>query len=137
MKNNHFNTVLVISCITLVLNNIIFTNLYYSSGGPADVTAISIAYGPEDSRGKLELRYPYGFEIGCGDPTGKANTTWVEGTAKSVSGSAVNVEFPLCASGLKPMSVRYCWRADPCTFNKCPIYTSTINTSPPFVMKLE
>jgi len=103
-----------------------------SKGSSINVTALAIAYGPPDSRGKLQLRYPYGFEIGCVDPS-----TWVEGTAKSVTDAAVNVEFPLCANGLKPMSVRYCWRADPCTFNKCPIYSSATNTSPPFVMDIQ
>ena len=97
--------------------------------------AIAVTFGPPNKRAKLELRYPYGFEVGCGT-SGSAPTQWIEGTAKSVTDSDVNVEFPLCPSPSKPLQVRYCWRTDPCLFGKCPIYSSLTNPSPPFIMNL-
>jgi len=102
------------------------------------LTAVTITYSPPKfAEDKLQLRYPYGFEIACGGTSAKMPLDWVEGTAKSISGNDVNVEFPTCGSGLKPMMVRYCWRTDPCTFGKCPVYSSTANPSPPFMMALE
>lgn len=103
----------------------------------ADISAIAVTFGPPSKIGKLELRYPYGFELGCSDPSGKAPTVWIEGTAKSVTGNDVNVEFPQCTGAAKPMHIRYCWRTDPCIFSKCPIYSSVLNPSPPFIMDLD
>ncbi len=99
----------------------------------ASLTSLSIEFGPPNDKAKLELRYPYGFEVGC---TNTTTSQWVEGTAKSVSGNVVNLEFPLCPTSLKPTKVRYCWRTDPCSSMMCPIYSSFMNTSPPFVMDL-
>lgn len=107
-----------------------------SASPPPNLTAIAISYGPPSNKAKLTLHYPYGFEIGCGDPTGKAVTEWIEGTAKSISGSNVNVEFPMCTGSLKPLSVRYCWRDDPCKPFLCPIYSGFSIPSPPFTMDL-
>jgi hypothetical protein len=101
------------------------------------VYAVSVMFGPASDRGKLQLKYPYGFEVGCVDPSDKTPGQWMEGTVKSVSGSNANVEFPQCLSPLKPMQIRYCWRTDPCTFNKCPLYSSELNPVPPFIMDLE
>jgi len=88
--------------------------LPHRSSTDSNITSVAITYSaPKFPEDKLELRYPYGFEIGCGSAT---SPQWIEGTAKSVMGNDVIVEFPICGSGLKPVSVRYCWRTDPCTF---------------------
>ena len=73
----------------------------------------------------LELRYPYGFELGCSDGT------WMDATATQASGNKVTVAVPSCAAGSKPAALRYCWRTDPCTFKKCPVYSGDL-PSPPF-----
>ena len=52
-----------------------------------------------------------------------------------VEGAQVVVEFPSCPSGAKAVSVRYCWRTDPCTAMKCPVYSDNL-PSPPFMMDL-
>lgn len=101
------------------------------------VSAIAVTFGPPSKFWKLELRYPYGFELGCAASKGKIATQWIEGTAKSVTNNDVNIEFPRCPGTLKPMHIRYCWRTDPCLFSKCPIYSSVTNPSPPFVMDLQ
>ena len=86
------------------------------------------------------LRYPYGFELGCGN-TKNGVSQWIEGTAHNGTGFAqqvANVSFPLCPSQLSPVSIRYCWRTDPCTFKMCPIYSSYWDLpSPPFIMDLQ
>ena len=86
------------------------------------------------SQDKLELRYKYGFELGCGNGTAMASQ-WVEGTAMNVNGQNVQVEFSDCPSQLSPVSIRYCWRTDPCTFKMCPIYAGDL-PAPPFMMDL-
>ena len=100
------------------------------------MTAIAVTYG-NDNRGKLEMRYPYGFEVGCADSAGKTATQWKEGTAKSITDMDVNVEFPPCPKGLEARHIRYCWRQDPCSFSKCPIYSSFETPTPPFMLDLE
>lgn len=88
------------------------------------------------------LRYPYGFELGCGDSKSGASQ-WIEGTARNgtnVINTAANVSFPLCPSPLSPVSVRYCWRTDPCTFKMCPVYVQYYRgdlPSPPFILDLQ
>ena len=111
-------------------------NIYSSTTSGTNLTAISINYGPPKYTGKLFLRYPYGFEVGCGVSNKTPPTLWIEGTAKSISGRNINVEFPMCTGSLKPVSVRYCWRAYPCKFNTCPVYTNNVYPSPPFIMNL-
>lgn len=81
----------------------------------------------------LDLRYKYGFEVGCGNGTGASQ--WIEGTATGVDGDGVHVAFADCPSPLSPVSIRYCWRTDPCTFKKCPVYAGDL-PSPPFTMDL-
>ena len=88
----------------------------------------------------VTLRYPYGFELGCGNSNTGASQ-WIEGTARNGTGfsfEVANISFPLCPASLSPVSVRYCWRTDPCVFKMCPIYSSYLNLpSPPFVMDLK
>ena len=86
------------------------------------------------SKDSLELRYNYGFELGCGNGTTGASQ-WIEGTATAAIGENVQVEFADCPSPLSPVSIRYCWRDDPCTFKMCPIYAGDL-PSPPFMMDL-
>ena len=93
------------------------------------ITYVNVAPG-----GSLELRYPYGFELGCSTTT-SATVQWIEGTATKADGDAVTVQMPSCPSGSKPAMVRYCWRTDPCTFKMCPIYSGDL-PSPPFIMPL-
>ncbi len=113
-----------------------FISLFRASTN-SNITAIAVTYSsPKSAEDKLTLRYPYGFEVGCSSVTKPVDTQWVEGTAKSVTETDVNVEFPPCSNDLKPMMVRYCWRTDPCTFNKCPVYSSMMTPSPPFIMEL-
>lgn len=82
----------------------------------------------------LELKYPYGFEIGCEDPSTN-KMVWISGTAKSVDKLEAVVEFTGCSESSKASMIRYCWRTDPCTFKMCPIYGEDL-PSPPFIMKL-
>ena len=86
------------------------------------------------SKDPLELRYEYGFELGCGNGTAGASQ-WIEGTATAANGESVQVEFADCPSPLSPVSIRYCWRTDPCTFKMCPIYAGDL-PSPPLMMDL-
>ena len=83
----------------------------------------------------LELRYPYGFELGCSTANGTMSQ-WMEGTAMKVDGDSVMVELPECPNGEKAATIRYCWRTDPCTFMKCPIYSGNL-PAPPFIMNLD
>lgn len=87
---------------------------------------------------KLELRWMYGFEIGCVDRTQTDQLQWLEGTIKSVSssGNSVTVEFPKCPIGFNSKMIRYAWRTDPCSFKKCAIYSGSL-PSPPFVMDVQ
>ena len=82
----------------------------------------------------LELHYPYGFELGCVNTMG--NDTWIEGTATSVDTMTSFAEFPSCPTGYTPKMVRYCWRTDPCTFKKCPIYAKDL-PAPPYMLKFQ
>lgn len=94
------------------------------------LTQVAVQYSSVGMGGVgLELRFPYGFELGCD------SGTWIEGTAVKVEGAQVIVEFPSCPSGAKAVSVRYCWRTDPCTAMKCPVYSDNL-PSPPFTMDL-
>ncbi len=62
---------------------------------------------------------------------------WIEGTVvKLAEDNTAVVEFPTCQTGLVGSAVRYCWRTDPCSFKKCPIYSGDL-PSPPFVMNVE
>jgi sialate O-acetylesterase len=89
------------------------------------------------SKDPLELRYKYGFELGCGNGTSTAEASqWIEGTATAANRESVQVEFVDCPSPLSPVSIRYCWRTDPCTFKMCPIYAGDL-PSPPFMMDLQ
>lgn len=97
------------------------------------MTRVSVMY---TSKNPLELKYPYGFEIGClnlFNPYEK--TVWMNGTAKSVDKLEATVEFPACSTSTTASMIRYCWRTDPCTFKMCPIYGKDL-PSPPFIMKL-
>ncbi len=68
---------------------------------------------------------------------GAAITEWVEGTAvKLAEDNTAVVEFPACETGLAGSAIHYCWRTDPCSFKKCPIYSGDL-PSPPFVMNVE
>ena len=81
----------------------------------------------------LKLQHKYGFEVGCA-----ANATasqWIEGTAVGADEDGVHVEFADCPSSFSPVSIRYCWRTDPCTFKMCPVYAGDL-PSPPFMMDL-
>ena len=78
----------------------------------------------------LELRYPYGFETSCDN-----GTSWLEATAVKTAGNAVFIEAPSCPAPAEPTTVRYCWRTDPCTFKKCPIYSGDL-PAPPFIMTM-
>ena len=82
----------------------------------------------------VELKYKYGFEVGCSNAT-KAASQWIEGTAIEANENGLRVEFADCPSPLSPVSIRYCWRTDPCTFKKCPVYAGDL-PSPPFIMDL-
>ena len=99
---------------------------------------MSVHYREEDD---LVLKYPYGFELGCGDDVKSGASQWIEGTARNRTGfifSVTNVSFPLCPSNLSPLSIRYCWRTNPCLFKMCPIYSSYRNLpSPPFVLDIK
>ena len=99
-----------------------------------DLASVMVTYTDISSNG-LELRYPYGFELGCGGGAGGGSVVWVEGTAVKVDGVSVMVEFPACASGTKGVSLRYTWRQDPCTFKMCPVYSNGL-PSPPFILDL-
>ena len=99
--------------------------------GPTEIT---VSYKLQ-SQDPLELRYKYGFELGCGNGTTGASQ-WVEGTATAANGENIQVEFADCPSPLSPVSIRYCWRNDPCTFKTCPIYAGDL-PSPPFMMDLQ
>ena len=84
----------------------------------------------------LELRYSYGFEVGCGTNSTKAlPSQWIEGTAMQVVDEGLLVAFADCPSSTSPEYIRYCWRTDPCTFKKCPVYAGEL-PSPPFILKL-
>jgi len=83
----------------------------------------------------LELRYPYGFELGCATANGTMSQ-WMEGTAMRTDGDSVIVELPDCPSGSKATTIRYCWRTDPCSFMKCPIYSGNL-PAPPFIVNLD
>ena len=99
--------------------------------GPTEVT---VSYKLQ-SQDPLELHYKYGFELGCGNGTTGASQ-WIEGTATAASGESVQVEFADCPSPLSPVSIRYCWHSNPCTFKMCPIYAGD-PPSPPFMMDLQ
>ena len=107
--------------------------IYYYSKivGPVEATITYKLHGQDP----LELRYKYGFELGCGNSSTGASQ-WIEGTAMKADGESVQVEFEDCPSPLYPISIRYCWRTDPCTFKMCPIYAGDL-PSPPFIMELQ
>ena len=114
---------------------IVFKSMFstlYSYSNVSSLIQVSVSYGY--AQNGLELRYPYGFELGCVTSTG--TTDWFEGTAVKVDTNNVIVEIPGCPNGQKAVWIRYCWRTDPCTFKKCPVYSSDF-PSPPFIMELE
>jgi sialate O-acetylesterase len=102
----------------------IATTATMSSGSSEVVVEYTSLSGTE-----LQLRSPYGFELGCSDGT------WMNATASQVSGNRVVVGVPSCAAGAKPAALRYCWRSNPCSFKMCPVYSGDL-PSPPFEMAL-
>ena len=78
---------------------------------------------------EVELRYSYGFELGCSDGT------WLDATATAADSNKVMVGVPACAAGAMPIALRYCWRSDPCSLKLCPVYSGDL-PSPPFQMNL-
>ena len=78
------------------------------------VVQVAVSFDKLATNG-LELRYPYGFELGCATANGTMSQ-WMEGTAMKVDGDSVMVELPECPNGEKAATIRYCWRTDPCTF---------------------
>ena len=102
--------------------------------GSSTIVQVTVNFDKLATNG-LELRYPYGFEIGCATVNGTMSQ-WIEGTAVKADDSAVMVEFLNCPSMEKATMIRYCWRTDPCSFKKCPIYSDNL-PSPPFIMNLD
>ena len=98
------------------------------------VVQVAVSFDKLDADG-LELRYPYGCELGCATANGTISQ-WMEGTAMRTDGDSVIVELPDCPSGSKATTIRYCWRTDPCSFMKCPIYSGNL-PAPPFIMNLD
>ena len=77
----------------------------------------------------LQLRYPYGFELGCSDGS------WLEATATQATSNKLTIGVPTCAARATPTALRYCWRSDPCSFKMCPVYSGDL-PSPPFYIPL-
>ena len=102
--------------------------------GGSTVVQVAVSFDKLAANG-LELQYPYGFEIGCATMNGTMSQ-WIEGTAVKADDSSVTVEFLNCPSMEKATMIRYCWRTDPCSFKKCPIYSGNL-PSPPFIMNLD
>jgi len=103
---------------------------------PSTVVQVAVSFDKLDADG-LELRYPYGFELGCATANGTISQ-WMEGTAMRTDSDSVIVELPDCPSGSKATTIRYCWRTDPCSFMKCPIYSGNLPAAaPPFIMNLD
>ena len=98
---------------------------------PSSPSQVTVEYDSLAGTG-LELRYKYGFELGCSNAT---STAWLGATASQVVGNVVVVGVPSCPGDMKPSQLRYCWRSDPCTFKMCPVYSGDL-PSPPFVMSL-
>ena len=93
--------------------------------------AVSVDYTSVGADG-LQLVYPYGFEMVCGNDTAPS----IEGTAIKVIGGTAIVEFSSpCPGGVFPSAIYYCWRTDPCSFKMCPIYSESL-PSPPFYLPL-
>ena len=74
------------------------------------ITARSKSQGPVEvmvhfkSLLSLELKYKYGFEVGCGNAT-KAASQGIEGTAIEANENGVRVEFSDGPSPLSPVSI--------------------------------
>ena len=102
--------------------------------GGSTVVQVAVSFDKLAANG-LELQYPYGFEIGCATVNGTMSQ-WIEGTAVKADDSSVMIEFLNCPSMEKATMIRYCWRTDPCSFKKCPIYSGNL-PSPPFIMNLD
>ena len=100
---------------------------------PNSPMSAMIAFNSLPSGEKLELRSPYGFEIGCVNAA--KDVEYLEGTANSVQDNEVHVWFPYCAKGSEPKYVRYAWCEDPCPALKCAIYSGGL-PSPPFMMPI-
>ena len=81
---------------------------------------------------KLELRSPYGFEVGCENSA--KDVQYLEGTASGVNNNEVHIWFPNCAKDYEPKCIRYAWREDPCPAMKCAIYSGGL-PSPPFMIQ--
>jgi sialate O-acetylesterase len=94
----------------------------------ADLKEVEVEY-TSLAGSEVELRYPYGFELGCSDGV------WLDAVATSAAINRVLVGVPSCAEGAEPVGLRYCWRSAPCPFKKCPVYSGDL-PSPPFEMTL-
>ncbi len=106
--------------------------LFCRSTAPDGLIRVAVTYTSENP---LELKYPYGFEVGCVDAS-DSKSAWISGTAKSVVGNhTAFVEFSVCPVQYTAKMIRYCWRTDPCTFKMCPVYAKDL-PSPPFILKL-
>lgn len=88
-----------------------------------DLTQVNVEY-TSLAAAHVELRYPYGFELGC------SNGVWLDATAITATSNRVTVGIPSCEAGSKPTLLRYCWRANPCTFKMCPVYSGDLPSSP-------
>ena len=98
---------------------------------PKSHTSAIVTFDNLAPDGKLELRSPYGFEIGCINAAKLAQN--LEGTATGVQDNGVHVSFPNCPEGYEPKYVLYAWRQDPCPAMKCAVYSGGL-PSPPFMM---
>ena len=120
------------------------TGLYYTgplaksfgwtpTPGPKSPMSAIVTFDNLAPDGKLELRSPYGFEVGC-ENSGSKDVQYLEGTASGVNNNEVHIWFPNCAEGYEPRYIRYAWRQDPCPAMKCVIYSGGL-PSPPFMMQ--
>lgn len=83
----------------------------------------------------LNIRSPYGFEVGCISSTG-GDPVWLEGLADvQDSAKEVTVHFPHCSVGSTAKMIRYAWRENPCPIKKCSVYSGEL-PSPPFLLKI-
>ena len=94
---------------------------------------VSVSFHNIPAGDKIELRSPWGFEIGC---MTDSKTTFLPGTARQGEGDTdLVVSFPQCPEGSRIASVRYAWMEDPCPFMKCAVYSGGL-PSPPFIISL-
>ena len=121
------------------------TDLYYTgplvkswgltpTPGPKSPMSVIVTFTNLAPGGKLELRSPYGFEIGC--MKSATDVQYLEGTASGVvtNGDGIHVLFPSCPEGYETKSIRYAWREDPCPALQCAVYSGGL-PSPPFMIQ--